>query len=117
VDAALVSAAAEASPALTALVQLARFDAEAAAEPGAPATRLREVLVQQVTPELLAAYERALRAGRQPALVVVDGGVCRGCHMRLHSSLAQQIQSRGAANCPHCQRVVYEAARTSPQGV
>lgn len=105
------------SPAVTALVQLARLDGALDAQPSGPpaSARQRESLVGQVPHEILDAYERALRAGRRPAVAAIEGSVCRGCHMRLHSSLAQRIQSRGAAACPHCLRVVYSPAAPAPR--
>jgi hypothetical protein len=101
-------------PGVTALVQLARLDGVLEAQPPTPPSasrRLRESLVGQLPPEILEAYERALRAGRRPALAAIEGSMCRGCHMRLHSSLLQRIQSRGAAACPHCLRVVYHTGQ------
>jgi len=105
------------SPAVAALVRLALLDGALDPQPSValPSSRQRESLLVQVPPEVLDAYERALRAGRRPAVTAIDGSVCRGCNMRLHSSLAQRIQSRGAAACPHCLRVVYSPATPAPR--
>jgi len=72
----------------------------------------RHGLVAKLSAEVLEAYERALRAGRRPAVVRLVGSVCSGCYMRLHSKLDHQIRHRrGAAACPHCLRVVYDPGR------
>jgi hypothetical protein len=110
-----VAAPASLSPGVAALIQLATFDGVLDSRGPAPAAGTRrETLARQVPPEMLDAYDRALRAGRRPAVAALDGSVCRGCHMRLHSSLAQRIHSRGAAACPHCLRVVYEPGAERP---
>jgi predicted nucleic acid-binding Zn-ribbon protein len=71
----------------------------------------RRGLGARISPEILEAYDRALRTGRQPAVVPLAGSVCTGCHMRLHSKLDHQIQKRrGVAACPHCLRLVYDPA-------
>lgn len=71
----------------------------------------RHGLGARLSPEILEAYERVLRAGRQPAVVRLVESVCSGCHVRLHSTLDQKIRRRrGIAPCPHCLRLVYDPA-------
>jgi predicted nucleic acid-binding Zn-ribbon protein len=71
----------------------------------------RHGLGAKLSMEVLEAYERALRAGRRPAVVRLVASVCSGCHMRLHSKLDHQIRRRrGIAACPHCLRLVYDPA-------
>jgi predicted nucleic acid-binding Zn-ribbon protein len=103
---------------IAALVRLAELDSSLLGpERERPAAREeaekeRRGLVARLAPELLEAYERALRAGRRPAVVRLVGSVCSGCYVRLHSKLDHQIRHRrGAAACPHCLRVVYDPAR------
>lgn len=92
----------------TALLRLAepqREDAlvETAAE--------RRLLGARIPRDLLDAYHRAVRGGRQPAVARAEGGVCYGCFVRLHAKLEHQLrQARGVAPCPHCLRVVYDPA-------
>ncbi len=71
----------------------------------------RHTLGARLSPEILEAYERAMRGGRQPAVVSLVASVCSGCHVRLHSTLEQKIRRRrGVAPCPHCLRLVYDPA-------
>jgi uncharacterized protein len=107
---------------IAALVHLADLDAafldrragrrapvhdEAAAE--------RHSLGARLSPDILEAYERAMRGGRSPAVVSLVASVCSGCHVRLHSTLEQKIRRRrGVAACPHCLRVVYDPAWLAP---
>jgi len=71
----------------------------------------RHALGARLSPEILEAYERAMRGGRRPAVVSLVASVCSGCHVRLHSTLEQKIQRRrGVAACPHCLRLVYDPA-------
>jgi len=75
----------------------------------------RRGLVARLSPEVLEAYERALRGGRRPAVVRLVTSVCSGCHVRLHSKLDHQIRlRRGVAACPHCLRLVYDPAWLAP---
>ena len=65
----------------------------------------------RLSPEILEAYDRALRGGRQPAVVRLVASVCSGCHVRLHSTLEQKVRRRrGVGPCPHCLRLVYDPA-------
>jgi predicted nucleic acid-binding Zn-ribbon protein len=71
----------------------------------------RGALGARLPPEILEAYERAMRGGRQPAVVSLVASVCSGCHVRLHSTLELKIRRRrGVAPCPHCLRLVYDPA-------
>jgi len=79
-------------------------------EPAAKADE-RDGLVARLSPEIHEAYDRALRAGRQPAVVCLVKSVCSGCHVRLHATLEQKVRRRrGVAACPHCLRLVYDPA-------
>ena len=71
----------------------------------------RHTLGAKLSPEILEAYDRAMRGGRHPAVVSLVASVCSGCHVRLHSTLEQKIRRRrGVAPCPHCLRLVYDPA-------
>ena len=75
----------------------------------------RHSLGAKLSPDILEAYERAVRGGRNPAVVSLVASVCSGCHVRLHSTLEQKIRRRrGVAACPHCLRVVYDPAWLAP---
>jgi predicted nucleic acid-binding Zn-ribbon protein len=102
---------------IAALVRLAELDAALLARDdgrrggGYQVADERHRLGARLSPEVLEAYDRALRGGRHPAVVSLVASVCSGCHMRLHSTLEQKIRRRrGAAPCPHCLRLVYDPA-------
>jgi len=103
---------------IAALVHLADLDAEVLARADAQRRPVydevadeRHALGARLSPEILEAYECALRGGRQPAVVRLVASVCSGCHVRLHSTLDQTIRlRRGVAPCPHCLRLVYDPA-------
>lgn len=113
-----LAARAKAAREIAALVHLAELDATLlAGDDGRREARYEEVaderhgLGARLSPEILEAYDRALRAGRQPAVVRLAASVCSGCHVRLHATLDQKIRRRrGVAPCPHCLRLVYDPA-------
>lgn len=101
---------------IAALLRLAELDArllECAGGGQAPVddevADERHGLGARISADLLEAYDRSLRAGRRPAVVRLQGSVCSGCHMRLHSKLEHQVHVlRGLGACPHCLRLVYD---------
>ena len=103
---------------IAALLHLAELDAALlAADGGRREGEYDEVaderhdLGARLSPEVLEAYDRAMRGGRHPAVVSLVASVCSGCHVRLHSTLEQKIRRRrGVAPCPHCLRLVYDPA-------
>jgi predicted nucleic acid-binding Zn-ribbon protein len=91
---------------ISALLRLAELDAA-----GLGRRDERDALVARLSPEVLEAYHRALRGGRQPAVARLVAGVCSGCYTRLHSKLDYHIRRRrGVAPCPRCLRLVYDPA-------
>ena len=107
---------------IAALLRLADLDAALLARvderPGGEYETIadeRQTLGASLSPVILDVYHRALRGGRQPAVVGLVASVCSGCHMHLHSALEQKIRRRhGVAACPHCLRVVYDPAWLAP---
>jgi predicted nucleic acid-binding Zn-ribbon protein len=103
---------------IAALVRLAELDAALLAGDGGrregeydEVADERRGLGAKLSPEILEAYDRAMRGGRHPAVVSLVASVCSGCHVRLHSTLEQKIRRRrGVAPCPHCLRLVYDPA-------
>jgi predicted nucleic acid-binding Zn-ribbon protein len=113
----LAAARARAASEIAALLHLAELDAALLAREGDRRPVSDEVaderrgLVAKQSPEILEAYNRALRAGRRPAVVRLAANVCSGCNVRLHSTLEQKIRRRrGVGSCPHCLRLVYDPA-------
>jgi predicted nucleic acid-binding Zn-ribbon protein len=113
----LAAARARTAGEIAALLQLADLDAtllarEADRRPvSAERAGDRRGLVAKLSSEVLEAYDRALRAGRRPAVVRLAANVCSGCNVRLHSTLEQRVRRRrGVGSCPHCLRLVYDPA-------
>ena len=112
----ILAARRKAATEIASLVRLAELDASLLARrdelrraASEKAANERRTLGEKLSPAVREAYDRALRGGRQPAVVRLVGSVCGGCHMRLHSTLDQKIRQRlGAAPCPHCLRLVYD---------
>jgi len=103
---------------IAALVRLARLDAALLDRPAERRKPVqdevaveRHALAARLSPDVLEAYERAMRGGRHPAVVSILENRCSGCHVRLHSTLEQRIRRRrGVAPCAHCLRLVYDPA-------
>ena len=121
----LAAARARARGELAALVHLAELDAVLLARREGRArdevARERHGLGARLSPEVLEAYDLAVRAGRHPAVARLTGATCGGCHVRLHATLEQRVRRRrGVAPCPHCLRLVYDPewleAAAAPQG-
>ena len=112
----LAAARAKAAGEIASLVRLGELDAELLdseglrREPPSDAVaHERHRLAVKLSAEVLEAYNRALRAGRQPAVVRLAASVCSGCNVRLHSTLEQKVRRRrGIGACPHCLRLVYD---------
>lgn len=70
--------------------------------------RGREAALRGMPRALLERYESLVDAGRAPALVAIEAGTCRGCHVRLPTMLESSAR-RGPAihSCPHCGRMLY----------
>jgi len=103
---------------IAALLRLAELDAAALRRPAGDRPAAldasadeRRALGTRISHEVLDAYHRAMRGGRQPAVTRVVGSVCYGCFVRLHAKLDHQVRHhRGVGSCPHCLRVVYDPA-------
>ena len=103
---------------IAALLRLAELDAALMKRPMAKrdaalelTSSERRLLGHRISRDVLDAYHRALRGGRQPAVARVVGSVCYGCFVRLHAKLDHQLRQRGGiASCPHCLRVIYDPA-------
>ena len=114
----LAAAQAKAAGELASLVRLAELDAEQLDSEGVRRAPLNDAvaherhrLAAKLSPEILEAYNRSLRAGRRPAVVRLAASVCSGCNMRLHATLEQKVRRRrGVGACPHCLRLVYDPA-------
>jgi len=80
----------------------------------------RDKAAKLVQPPLLGRYD-AIRKKRGVALVPVQNGTCRGCHMSLPPQLFNLLRSGqlDIDTCPSCHRLVYAPdppPETAPQG-
>jgi predicted nucleic acid-binding Zn-ribbon protein len=68
----------------------------------------RDLATRVVDPALLARYD-AIRKKKGIALVPVQSGTCRGCHMSLPPQLFNMLRSGqiDIETCPSCHRLVY----------
>ena len=66
----------------------------------------RDRLVQQVTPQALAIYERT-RQARGEAVAKVERGDCRGCHITVPTSQWQKAKAGELIQCSSCGRILY----------
>ena len=72
--------------------------------------RGQEALQRGVPRHLLERYHSLIDAGRTPAVVAIEQGVCSGCHVRLPTMLEHQAgRSLALYTCPHCRRMLYAA--------
>jgi predicted nucleic acid-binding Zn-ribbon protein len=67
----------------------------------------RAKLVEPVDPDALELYSRIMNKKSDP-VVAVEGGVCRGCHVKVVSSTIQSLrQGTGLTHCDSCGRILY----------
>ena len=68
-----------------------------------------------VEPQLLARYENIRRRRPGPAIALVVGGTCRGCHRNIPPQLGLILaRANSIETCPSCNRIVYSAEAVSP---
>lgn len=59
-------------------------------------------------PDVIAAYDALVRAGRYPAIVPLARGFCSGCHLRVPPQLLNRVAlGHVLERCPHCQRFLH----------
>ncbi len=67
----------------------------------------RSAVAREVAPEWLTRYESVITR-RESALVVVENGVCGGCHMKLPPSTVHGARKRlHMVTCDYCGRLLY----------
>jgi hypothetical protein len=67
----------------------------------------RESLVRAADGDLLKRYEH-VRRRKGIALVPIEDGSCKGCHMRVPPQLANVLARQESVElCPHCQRLLF----------
>lgn len=67
----------------------------------------RAALAAAVDPAVLARYERIFEK-KAPAVVVLEHGICGGCHMKVTPTTLTQVKAeKGLAYCENCGRLLY----------
>jgi predicted nucleic acid-binding Zn-ribbon protein len=66
----------------------------------------RKGLAQQIDSEVLNTYER-LRLSKGQAVVKVERGKCRGCHITVPTSQWQKARAGDLIQCNSCSRILY----------
>jgi uncharacterized protein len=70
----------------------------------------RAVLATKVEPEALNLYDRLFKNKNGHAVVAADGGVCRGCNMKLVTATLNAIKADDhMVHCEQCGRILYYA--------
>ena len=68
----------------------------------------RAQLAEPVDAETLTLYERILKSKGDAAIVMLESGICRGCHMKLTQATLIKIKANEEiTQCEQCGRVLY----------
>lgn len=68
-----------------------------------------------VEPPLLVRYESIRRRRPGPAIALVIGGTCRGCHRNIPPQLVVTLaRANSIETCPSCHRIIYSAEAVNP---
>jgi len=68
----------------------------------------REGIQKRVDPSLLSVYERLFKNKGDSAVVALEGGQCKGCHMRVTSATALKVKAeQEVTNCENCGRILF----------
>jgi len=93
---------------------LVRREAEYQARVAARDVRRAE-LARAVEPALLARYENIRTRRGGVAVTQISGTTCRGCNRNIPPQLAIVLaRANSIENCPHCNRIIYDADAVSP---
>lgn len=69
----------------------------------------RTLLIKPIDPTTLGLYDRLMKNKNGTAVVMVSGGNCGGCHMRLISGTLQQLrENKLLTQCEQCGRILYQ---------
>ncbi len=71
--------------------------------------KTREVEASLIEPVLLARYQKVFERYKGKGVVLVSGGVCNGCFMKIPPQLYNQVLAHGGVHqCPNCGRIIYD---------
>lgn len=68
----------------------------------------REVLLQEIKPDMLGVYQQIFKTRKGIAVVLADNEYCFGCSMKIPPQLYNEVvQGDELHTCPHCKRILY----------
>lgn len=69
----------------------------------------RESLVAPIDSTVLSLYERLMKSKGDAAVVLTEGGICKGCHVKLVSGTLQSLKAgEEITQCEQCGRILYK---------
>lgn len=75
----------------------------------------REAQAAQISPPMLALFERASQARKRVALAEARDGLCTVCHVRLRPQIFNDVRRNDSIiQCESCSRILYFVAAPSP---
>jgi predicted nucleic acid-binding Zn-ribbon protein len=75
----------------------------------------RAEAAKAIDPQLLKRYDNIRKRRPGPAIALVVGGTCRGCHRNIPPQLALILaRANSIESCPNCNRIIYNAEAVSP---
>ncbi len=68
----------------------------------------RAALLEDIKPDMLAAYQQIAKARNGVAVALADNEHCFGCSMKIPPQLYNEVvQGDQLHTCPHCRRILY----------
>jgi uncharacterized protein len=69
----------------------------------------RSKLVENIDSTPLAHYDRLMKSKGDAAVVLMENGICQGCHVRVVSGTLQALRTQAEiTNCEQCGRILYQ---------
>jgi predicted nucleic acid-binding Zn-ribbon protein len=71
----------------------------------------RTALVEPIDPTTLSLYERLMKSKGDSAVVLMEAGICTGCHVKVVSGTLQSLKAdENITQCEQCGRILYQEA-------
>ncbi|HSN13527.1 MAG TPA: C4-type zinc ribbon domain-containing protein [Anaeromyxobacteraceae bacterium] len=75
----------------------------------------RAEAARPIEPQLLKRYDSIRKRRPGPAIALVVGGTCRGCHRNIPPQLTLTLaRANSIETCPSCHRIIYSAEAVNP---